>query len=160
MSDFGVRAVSAAGIVFNYKRLLATPAAPMHVAVMPGLGLLHLGEHAHLETTLLASRRDVGRDSASRRESPLVPYGGLRVMQAIPLRGGALHDEAVVGAFLGMRVGTARMGISPEIGVFYDRSAMKLRRSNIVIVPAVVVHGDELMDMLGGRSRGGRPPWR
>lgn len=157
LSDVGGRLVSGAGVVFNYKRLLTGTDAGTHISIMPGAGILHLGDHAHLEMTVLASPRD-GGNSAGRRASRVTPYGGLRVMQVIPLRDVALHDEAVAGAFLGLRIGTTHMGVSPEVGVFYDRSAMKMRRSNIVIVPALVVHGEELLGVFNGHvPRRGRP---
>jgi hypothetical protein len=161
VSDLGIRLVSGAGIVVNYKRLLTKPRAATNVAIMPGAGFLHLGQHAHLELTFLASR-DGTTDSTTRRgERRLTPYGGIRLMQTAPLNSDALHDEAVAGAFVGVRIGSERMGVSPEIGVFYDRSAMKARTNTIVIVPALVVHGNELIEMLRGpRPRRDRPRWR
>jgi hypothetical protein len=63
-------------------------------------------------------------------------------MQVIPITKGAVHDSPTLGAVLGARIGSLTAGISPEIGVFYDHSALGLRKGNVLVVPAITVHGD------------------
>jgi hypothetical protein len=134
-SDIGVRAPSFSGIVVNYKRRLdgASQAPGRATALMVGGGLVNWGEHAHLEATLITSAEESDR---------ITPYGGIRAMQVIPINKGAVHDSPTLGAFLGTRIGSLTAGISPEIGVFYDRSALRIRKGSVLIVPAITVHGD------------------
>ena len=134
-SDIGVRAPSFSGIVANYKRRLngVSRAPGAATAVMVGGGLVNWGDHAHLEATLITSAEDNDR---------FTPYGGIRAMQVIPINKGAVHDSPTLGGFFGARIGTRTTGISPEIGVFYDHSALRLRKGNVLIVPAITIHGD------------------
>jgi hypothetical protein len=134
-SDIGVRAPSFSGIVANYKRRLngVSQAPGAATAIMVGGGLVNWGDHAHLEATLITSAEDNDR---------FTPYGGIRAMQVIPINKGAVHDSPTLGGFFGARIGTRTTGISPEIGVFYDHSALRLRKGNVLIVPAITIHGD------------------
>jgi hypothetical protein len=134
-SDIGVRAPSFSGIVANYKRRLngISQAPGTATAIMVGGGLVNWGDHAHLEATLITSAEDNDR---------FTPYGGIRAMQVIPINKGAVHDSPTLGGFFGARIGTRTTGISPEIGVFYDHSALRLRKGNVLIVPAITIHGD------------------
>lgn len=134
-SDIGVRVPSSSGIVANYKRRLngVSQAPGVATAFMAGGGFVNWGEHAYIEATLLASGRDNDR---------FTPYGGIRAMQVFPLNKGAVHDSPTLGGFLGGRIGNMSAGISPEIGVFYDRSALGIRKGTLLIVPAITVHGD------------------
>ena len=134
-SDIGVRAPSFSGMVVNYKRRLdgVSQARGRATALMVGGGLVNWGEHAHLEATLITSAEENDR---------ITPYGGIRAMQVIPINKGAVHDSPTLGAFLGTRLGSLSAGISPEIGVFYDRSALRIRKGTLLIVPAITVHGD------------------
>jgi len=134
-SDIGVRAPSFSGIVANYKRRLngVSQAPGTAIAIMVGGGLVNWGDHAHLEATLITSAEDNDR---------FTPYGGIRAMQVIPINKGAVHDSPTLGGFFGARIGTRTTGISPEIGVFYDHSALRLRKGNVLIVPAITIHGD------------------
>jgi hypothetical protein len=134
-SDIGVRAPSFSGIVANYKRRLnGLPAAGgPATAFMVGGGFVNWGEHAHLEATLITSGAENVR---------FTPYGGIRAMQVIPLNKGAIHDSPTLGGFIGARLGTRASGISPELGVFYDNSALRIRKGNILVVPAITIHGD------------------
>lgn len=136
--DLGVRIPAASGIVLNAKYRVrgGSDAEDAAVAVMPGLGFVNGGQHAHFELSLLAS-------GATRHQ--LTPYGGLRVMQVAPMSRGAAHDSPTAGAFLGLRIGDAELGVSPEIGIFHDRSALELRERKVIYVPALTVHGDALM---------------
>ena len=134
-SDIGVRAPSFSGIVANYKRRLngVSQAPGTATAIMVGGGLVNWGDHAHLEATLITSAENNDR---------FTPYGGIRAMQVIPINKGAVHDSPTLGGFFGARIGTRTTGISPEIGVFYDHSALRLRKGNVLIVPAITIHGD------------------
>jgi hypothetical protein len=134
-SDIGVRAPSFSGIVANYKRRLngVSQAPGAATAIMVGGGLVNWGDHAHLEATLITSAADNDR---------FTPYGGIRAMQVIPINKGAVHDSPTLGGFFGARIGSLKAGISPEIGVFYDHSALRIRKGNILIVPAITIHGD------------------
>jgi hypothetical protein len=134
-SDIGVRTTSFSGIVANYKRRLngASDAPGTATAIMLGGGLLNWGDHAHVEATFIASGDNRGR---------VTPYGGIRAMQVFPINRGAVHDSPTIGAFFGTRIGNGFAGISPEIGVFYDRSALGIRNGNVLIVPAITIHGD------------------
>jgi hypothetical protein len=134
-SDIGVRAPSFSGIVANYKRRLngVSEAPGAATAIMVGGGFVNWGDHAHLEATLITSGADNDR---------VTPYGGIRAMQVIPINKGAVHDSPTLGGFLGARIGTLTAGISPEIGVFYDHSALKIHKGNILFVPAITIHGD------------------
>lgn len=134
-SDIGVRIPSFSGIVANYKRRLngVSQAPGPATAIMVGGGLVNWGDHAHLEATLITSAADNDR---------FTPYGGIRAMQVIPINKGAVHDSPTLGGFLGARIGTLTAGISPEIGIFYDHSALQLHKGNILFVPAITIHGD------------------
>jgi hypothetical protein len=129
-SDLGVRIPSYSGAVFTYKRRLVGTSAPESgaVSVMAGGGFVNWGEHAETELTMLASGREA---------SVVTPYGGLRVMQVIPMSRNAVHDTPTAGGFLGMRLRFGDVDVIPEIGVYYDRSALDLRRTNYIVVPGV-----------------------
>jgi hypothetical protein len=79
------------------------------------------------------------------------PYGGIKAMHVFPLVDEAVRDDPTVGVFAGVRIGTEAVAISPEIAVFYDRSALGLRDRNWIIVPSFTLHGDELMRRIFGR---------
>lgn len=134
-SDIGVRSPSFSGIVANYKRRVNGPSAAPGpaMAFMVGGGLVNWGEHAHLEATFLLSAEDNDR---------VTPYGGFRLMQVFPINAGAVRDSPTAGGFFGARIGTPRGGISPELGVFYDRSALGIHKGNVLFVPAITIHGD------------------
>jgi hypothetical protein len=144
-SDVGVRLLPA-GVAVNYKRRLGqdTSRTRPAVAFMTGAGIVNAGEHAHFEATLIASGRQGGT---------LTPYGGLRAMQVVPITRGAVHDSPTAGLFGGLRIGDGDFIISPEIGVFYDRSALHVRSADVIVVPAVTLER--------GPREGGRrgPPW-
>lgn len=157
-SDVGVRLPGAFGIVVDYKRRVAgldDPAAP-GLAMLVGAGVVNGGEHALGMAGLVASGRESDR---------LTPYGGVKAMHVLPLTREAVRDDPTVGLFAGVRIGTERLGVSPELAVFYDRSALGLRDHNVIVVPSFTLHGSQLIDALLGRSPGSpppprRPPWR
>ena len=146
-SDIGLRLSNFSGAVLTYKRRLdgLSQDSGAAIAVMAGGGFVNLGEHAMLELTLLASGEDRGR---------VTPYGGLRAMQVLPLSRYAVSDRPSAGGYVGVRLGAADFGVSPEVGVYYDPSALDLRRRRVIIVPAVSMHGARLVSaILGARRR-------
>ncbi|PYO63109.1 MAG: hypothetical protein DMD28_03410 [Gemmatimonadetes bacterium] len=147
-ADVGIRIPSASGVVVTYKYRLSTNRdrqAPA-IAVMGGGGLVNWGNHADFELTLIASGR----------QKLLTPYGGLRVGQVLPLSREAASDSPTAGGFLGLRIGKEQLGVSAEVGVFYDRSALGVRSSQVIVVPALVLHGEDLISAIT-RTTGGRP---
>jgi hypothetical protein len=136
-SDWGIRFPSFSGVVVNYKRRLGNVPAPTAdttpaVALMAGGGFVNWAQHAHLELTLVAS----GREDRS-----AVPYGGVRVMQVIPLSSDVPGDRPTAGGFVGWRLGSRTLGIAPELGVYYDHSALHIRRSDVIFVPSITFYG-------------------
>ena len=128
-SDIGVRFPSGSGAVVTYKRRIAGTSAPESGAVsfMTGGGFVNFAEHAELELTMMAS----GKESSS-----VTPYGGLRTMQVIPMSRTAVHDKPTAGGFFGMRVLLGDLEVTPELGVYYDPSALGIRSTNYIFVPA------------------------
>ena len=128
-SDIGVRFPSGSGAVFTYKRRVLGSSAPESGAVsfMTGGGVVNFAEHGEVEFTMMAS----GKESGS-----VTPYGGVRAMQVIPLSRSAVHDRPTAGGFLGMRILFGDLEVKPELGVYYDPSALGIRSTNYIIVPA------------------------
>jgi hypothetical protein len=129
-SDLGFRVPAYSGAVVTYKRRIAGTPAPESgaLAVMAGGGFVNWGEHAEAELTLLASGRD---------DVVATPYGGLRVMQVIPLARSAVHDTPTAGGFIGVRLRLGDLNVSPELGVYHDRSALGIRSTSYILVPGV-----------------------
>ena len=142
-SDIGLRIPALSGAVITYKRRLdgSSESEGAAFAVMAGGGFVNFGEHGMFELSFLASGPDNGR---------VTPYGGVRGMQVIPLSRYAVSDHPTIGGFLGLRLGNTDFGISPEIGVYYDPSALELRQRQVIFVPSVSIHGERLMSALGG----------
>jgi len=130
-SDLGFRVPAYSGAVFTYKRRFAGTADPDSgaLAFMAGGGFVNFGEHAETELTLLGSARQTG--------GVITPYGGLRVMQVFPMSRSAVHDTPTAGGFIGMRMRFGDIDVSPELGVYYDHSALGIRTANYIIVPGV-----------------------
>lgn len=151
-SDLGIRAPGAVGVVLDYKRRvtgLDDPDAPA-VALLAGGGVVNAGEHALFSAGVVASGRLNDRAT---------PYGGFKAMHVLPLTEEAVRDDPTVGVFAGVRIGSERLGVSPEIAVFYDRSALGLRDNDVIVVPSFTIHGSQLLQALFGRP-GYRPPPR
>jgi hypothetical protein len=134
-SDLGLRVPSASGVVIDYKRLLSgtnDPARPAVAFIVAG-GIVNLANHAYAEAGIIASGR----------EDTAIPYGGLRVMHVEPISAGAVSDSPTAGVFGGLRlrVGT-NFSLSPELGVYYDESALGLRERNIIFIPSISFHWD------------------
>lgn len=142
-SDVGVRIPSASGAVLNYKRLFTEPDpdAGFAAAWMAGAGVVNFGSHAYLEGTLLASGR----------EDSVTPYGGLRVSQVIPLEASAVEDSPTAGGFAGVRFGDLDGGVSVELGVYHDESALEIRSRSVIFVPSITLHGQGLVNRILGR---------
>lgn len=140
-ADVGVRLPSFSGVVVTVKRRFGADddTARAAVAVEPGLGIVNLGEHALAQMSLFAS---------ARQRATLTPYGGLRIMQVVPISSRAVQDSPTAGGFLGVRLGTNDFGLSPEVAVYYDRSALQVRRRNVIFVPSITLHGRDVMRIL------------
>ncbi len=136
-SDWGVRIPTASGVIVSYKRRLDGPTNrdARATAIMVGAGFVNFAQHAHGEVTLITS----GRESAS-----VVPYGGVRAIQVVPMSSTSVKDTPTLGAFAGLKAGGRNRGLSAELGVFYDRSALGLRSNSFVVVPSFALHGDIL----------------
>ena len=135
-SDVGVRFVGGFGGVVTYKRRVAgtDPLGP-GVALMGGGGFLNFGLHAHLEATVIASGDE---------RRVVVPYGGLRAMQVIPIHEDAISDRPTLGGFAGLKIGRRGRAIIPEIGIYHDPSALELRTRNWIVVPSFTLHVSDL----------------
>jgi hypothetical protein len=133
-SDLGLRIPGASGLVLNYKTRRQGAAHPDSAgfATMIGGGVVNWAQHAFLEGALIWS---------GARTGSTVRYGGLKVMHTLPIASGALTDTPTIGGFFGFRIGDGETTISPELGVYYDRSATGIRTGSIVVVPAVTLRG-------------------
>jgi hypothetical protein len=134
-SDLGLRVPAGSGAIINYKRLINGPNDPNRTAVsaIVGTGIVNFGNHAFFEAGLIASGK----------EGDHVPYGGIRAMQVVPLNRTAVHDTPTAGVFGGVRfrVGT-NFSFSPELGVYHDKSALHLRKRNVLLIPSISFHWD------------------
>jgi hypothetical protein len=150
-ADLGIRAPGLVGVAVDYKRRVAGlhDADAPGLALMAGGGVVNAGDHALFSAAVLASGRNSDR---------LTPYGGFKAMHVLPLREEAVSDDPTLGVFAGARIGTELLGISPEIAVFYDRSALNLRDHNIIVVPSFTFHGNQLLEAILGRPGSRRPP--
>ena len=135
-TDLGIRIPSYSGIVMSYKRQLTGVGTTEKraTAYMLGAGLVNWGQHAHIEGTYIVSGA----------ERTATPYGGLRVMQVVPLSSAFASDRPTAGAFFGIRLGDGNVSIAPEIGVFYDHSALGHRSRDVIVVPSISVRNVKL----------------
>lgn len=133
-SDVGLRVTSASGLVINYKRRHIGAADPDSAgfSTMWGAGIVNWANHGLVEGTILWSG---GKRGSS------IPYGGLRIMQTFPLSSGALRDTPSTGAFFGVQLGNRERGVTPELAIYYDESALGIRERNFVVVPSVTLRG-------------------
>ncbi len=143
-SDLGVRIVSSSGLVVNYKHRHSGFAHPDSAAfsTMWGGGFINGGAHAHVEGTLLLS---------SRRRGSVVTFGGVRLMQALPIARGAAHDDPTAGAFVGLHIGWEDVAVVPELGIYYDRSVLGIRSNSLMVIPSVTLRGIPLPRIFGPR---------
>lgn len=150
-SDVGLRINSYSGAIVSYKRRLdgASSKKSTATALMVGAGLVNWGQHAHGEITLITSANDSGRT--------VIPYGGFRAIQVVPLSSEAPSDKPTLGVFGGTRLGGRDGGVSLELGVFYDRSTLGLRKSDLVIVPSIAFNGLSLRRLFSDLVPRGTP---
>lgn len=128
------------GVTSSYKRRISADTSHTGAAqaFALGVGIVNGGEHFLMEGTLMASGREDG---------VLTPYGGIRAMQVIPITAGAVSDQPTIGVFGGAQIGNQWFSVRPELGVFYDHSALGVRQSNVLFVPAIT--------LMRGRRRDG-----
>ncbi len=129
-SDAGFR-LTPGGALVSYKRRFAdyAPGQPA-LAFMVGGGVVNWGDHAEVDATLIASGNEL---------AGVMPFGGLRAIQVIPITRGAVSDSPTIGGFGGIQLGDAAFSIRPELGVYYDLSALGLRRNRVILIPAVTL---------------------
>ena len=145
-ADLGVRIPTFSGFILNYKhRLVGADSSSFALAGMAGTGVVNVGLHWHFGATVVAS----GPESAF-----ATPYGGLRGMQVVPLSEAAVTDSPTLGGFVGLRIGDAKFGLTPEVGVYYDEPALEVSQDqNVLFVPSLTIHGRGLLENLFD------PPW-
>ena len=140
--DVGVLLMPASGVAVDFKQRIDDDLTGTRTAISYSIGggIVNGGEHVMMQATLIAS----GRVDAS-----LVPYGGLRAIHVLPIAQGAVSDKPTIGAFGGFELGDADFTIRPELGVFYDHSALGLRRGDVIFVPALTLKRGRRHDRLG-----------
>lgn len=129
-SDLSLRIPAGSGVIVTYKRLLNGANDPDRTAIsaIVGTGIVNFGNHAFGEVGLIASGPERGH----------VPYGGVRMMHVVPISSGAVHDTPTAGIFGGVKLRmNERFSMSPELGVYHDKSALGLRKSDVIVVPSI-----------------------
>ena len=131
-SDVAFR-VLPAGVTTSYKRRFGSDTSHLGSAraFSIGAGVVNGGQHFLMEATLMASGREDG--------AYFVPYYGVRAMHVVPMSEGAVSDKPTVGAFGGLQIGNRWFSVRPELGVFYDHSALGVRSGDLLLVPAVTL---------------------
>jgi hypothetical protein len=100
-----------------------------------------------IQGTLIASARE---------DVAIAPFGGLRAIQVFPISQGAVYDRPTIGVFGGAQLGDRAFTIRPELGVFYDHSALGIRRGDVIFVPAVTIQRRRREEGFGlGKERPG-----
>ena len=140
-TDVGVRLPGISGVVVNVKRrFVGADTSRFAMAAMGGTGFINYGQNWYFGGTLIAS----GREAAT-----FTPYGGARIMQTLPLSESAASDTPTAGGFFGIRIGDRQLGISPEIGIYYDEPALAISNDDpVLFIPSVTIHGRGLLDDL------------
>ena len=132
-SDLSLRVPAGSGVIATYKRLINGPndlTRPAVSAIIGG-GIVNFGNHAFGELGLIASGAEDGA----------VPFGGIRMMHVLPISKGFVSDTPTAGVFAGMKLRVSEsFSISPEVGVYHDKSALGLRERNVIVVPSVTLH--------------------
>ncbi len=145
-SDAGIRITSISGLTFSYKRRLLGERGAAGLAAQGELGLLGMGEAGLAGVSAVASARE---------SDFFTPYGGVRVLATAPFKSTTQSRPPAYGIFLGARVGSEFVGISPEFAFFHDR----MRRDSAttfgpipttgngwLFVPSVTLHAYGLFD--------------
>lgn len=130
--DVGVRLPSLSGLIVNVKRRQRDEQAGVWRAYTLGGGIVNGGQHLYGEFVLHLS--------APERESrPITPFGALRVSQVVPLTREAVSDSPTIGLAVGAKIGDEDFAFLPELGVFYDKSALGINSKRIIFVPSLSV---------------------
>ena len=135
-TDIGFRLATYSGVIATWKRQLSRPDSSRVIenrprtSIMLGGGLINAGEHAAWEATLISS----GRWTTAGQM-----YGAIRATQAVAVTGSARKDDPVIGAVLGYLLGTRESSFGPELGVYYDRSALGINTTRILVIPSIVM---------------------
>lgn len=130
--DVGVRIPGASGLVVNLKKELTRDKSRIWTAYTIGGGVVNGGEHLYGEFMYHVSASEIWpRD--------ITPYGALRVSQVIPVTPEGVSDTPTIGVVFGAKIGEARFEFAPELGVFYDKSALDLTSRRIIVVPSVSI---------------------
>jgi hypothetical protein len=145
-TDVGFRVATWSGFMVTWKRQLTradtarTPENRARTSIMLGGGILNMGEHAGLEATLIRSGKWTSRGQL---------YGAIRAAQVLPITSTAVSDDPVVGASMGWLFGDREYSIGPELGVYYDRSALGLNNRRIIVIPSVVIRATGMRGIKG-----------
>lgn len=130
--DVGVRVPSLTGLIVNLKRRQADERSTVWRAYTVGGGVVNAGQHLYGEFVLHVSASEYV-------DRPVTPFGALRVSQVIPLTREAVSDSPTIGLAVGAKIGDTGFAFLPEIGVFYDRSALGINSRSIIVVPSLSI---------------------
>ena len=129
-SDMGLRITSFTGVVGSYKRRLLGDETRGGLAFQVEGGVVNTADHIMGGISLVGSGNEYALVSA---------FGGLRVLAVAPIVAGAVRDQATIGGFLGARLDFLNFNAFPEMGVFYDRSALNLRKTSVLFIPSISI---------------------
>lgn len=130
--DIGVRVPSLSGLIVNVKRRQSDEGSSIWRAYTLGGGFVNGGNHLYGEFVFHLSAPEVV-------ERPITPYGALRVSQVIPIARYAVSDAPTIGIVLGTKIGDAAFSFAPEVGVFYDKSALGINSKRVIFVPSLSI---------------------
>jgi hypothetical protein len=148
-SDLGVR-ILPGGVAADYKRRFDADASGTGTALAwsVGGGFVNGGEHMMVQATLIASGRE---------DVTIAPYGGLRAIHVLPISEGAVSDRPTLGGFFGAQIGDGDFIVRPELGVYYDHSALGVRSRDVIFVPAITLKRATRGERLSREPRQNRP---
>jgi hypothetical protein len=126
-SDVGLRITSLSGVVASYKRRVAGDETRGGLAYQVEGGVVNMADHVMGGVSLVGSGKEYGLFGW---------FGGLRALAVAPIAAGAARDQATVGGFVGARMEFLAFTAFPEIGVYYDKSALNLRKSSVMVIPS------------------------
>lgn len=130
-SDLGLRLLPG-GVTGDYKRRFDGDETGTGTAYAwsVGAGIVNGGEHMMLAATLIASGRE---------DVAVAPYGGVRAIHVLPISQGAVSDRPTLGGFFGAQIGDGDFIMRPELGIYYDHSALGVRSRDVIFVPAITL---------------------
>lgn len=134
-SDIGIRGIGGGSILEYKRRVAGRRQTGSALALQGGAGVLNNGDHMYLQMGSIVSTAPT---------STFSPYGGVRVMQIVPLSPSATTDVPTLGGFVGVRIGTVHLGVSPEVGLYYDKPAFDVEGRRVHIIPSITLHGSRL----------------